>query len=56
MVQGDITQHVDGVRFRTVREVSDDGQSTWNGNVPNNLLVDLGAFTVEEKGDAEWSG
>ena len=35
--------------------MSDNGQSLWNGDIPNDLLIDLGAFTVEEKGDAEWS-
>lgn len=55
MAQGDVTQHVNGVRFRTVREVSDDRESARNGDVTNHLLIDLGAFTVEEKGDAERS-
>lgn len=55
MAQGDVTQHVNGVRFRTVREVSDDRESARNDDVTNHLLIDLGAFTVEEKCNAERS-
>ena len=55
MVQGDISQHVNGVRLWTVSKVSDNRESTWDGNIPNNLLVDLGSFAVEEKGDTERS-